>query len=45
MFGLGFQEIVILVIVGTLGVGGFAILYFVVRAAVRAGIRDSKDSK
>ena len=45
MFGLGLQEIMIVVVIGTLGVGGLGVLYLVVRATMRAGVRDSKDNK
>jgi len=45
MFGLGLQELMIVVVIGTFGIAGLGVLYLVVRAGARAGVRDSKDSK
>ncbi len=44
MFSLGPMEIIILLGVGVCGVGGLVVLFFVVRAAVRSGNRDSGDN-
>lgn len=46
MFGIGFSELLILLIVLLMGFAGLAVVYFVVRAAVRSGNRDnnSRDS-
>ncbi len=41
MFSLGVMEIIILLGIGLFGLAGLAVLFFVVRAAVRSGNRDS----
>lgn len=41
MFSLGITEVAILVGIGTIGVVAAAALYFIVRAAVRSGNRES----
>lgn len=45
MFGIGVMEIVILLGIVLFGLAGLAVLFFVVRAAVRSGNRDSVDQK
>ncbi len=45
MFGIGVAEIVILLGIVLFGLAGLAVLFFVVRAAVRSGNRDSADQQ
>ena len=47
MFSIGiwFQEIIVLLGIGLFGLAGIAVLFFVIRAAVRSGNRDSQDLK
>jgi len=45
MAGIGIMEIVILLGIGVFGLAGLAVLFFVVRAAVRSGNRESRDAK
>ncbi len=45
MFGIGFQEVIVLLGIGLFGLAGIAVLFFVIRAAVRSGNRDSQDLK
>lgn len=45
MFGIGFMEIIILLGIALFGLAGIAVLFLVVRAAVRSGNRDSQHSK
>jgi len=40
MFGIGISEMLILLVVLGMGIAGLALIYFVVRAAVRAANRD-----
>ncbi len=42
MFGIGLLEVVLIIVVLGMVAVGLALLYWVVRAAVRAGIRDRK---
>lgn len=45
MFGIGIMELLILLVIPVAGLAGLAILYFVIRAAVRAGNRDDTARK
>ena len=40
MFGIGIAELLIFAVVCSIGLVGMAVLFFVIRAAVRAGNRD-----
>ena len=40
MIGIGLQELLVLLVVCSIGLVGLAVLFFVIRAAVRAGNRD-----
>lgn len=40
MFGIGIQELLVFLVVASMGVGMLGMVYLVVRAAVRAGNRD-----
>lgn len=40
MFGIGIMELLILLATLVVGLAGLAVLFFVIRAAVRAGNRD-----
>ena len=43
MFSLGPMEIVILLGIGLVGIGGLVVLFFIIRAAVQSGNRNSDD--
>jgi Tfp pilus assembly protein PilW len=45
MAGLGIMELLIVLAIPAVGVAGLAVLYFVIRAAVRAGNRDNTADK
>jgi hypothetical protein len=45
MFGIGIMELLILIVIPVAGLVGLAVLYFVIRAAVRAGNRDDTARK
>ena len=45
MFSLGIMELLILLAIPIAGLAGLAILFFVIRAAVRAGNRDDTTRK
>ena len=45
MFGIGIMELLILIVILVAGLAGLSVLYFVIRAAVRAGNRDDTDLK
>ncbi len=45
MFGIGIMELLILLAIPVAGLVGLAVLYFVIRAAVRAGSRDETAQK
>ena len=45
MFGIGIMELLILLAILVAGLAGLAVLFFVIRAAVRAGNRDSAERK
>ena len=45
MFGIGIMELLILLVIPVAGLAGLAVLYFVIRAAIRAGNRDDTARK